>query len=81
MGHADGYLTAYDSSNGKQLWSFLCGAGVNAPPISFSINGEQFIAVAAGGDRKLHEYSGNSLIAFKLTETPFAQPGMDGEYR
>ena len=81
VGHADGYLTAYDSSNGKQLWSFLCGAGVNAPPISFSINGEQFIAVAAGGDRKLNEYSGNSLIAFKLTEIPFVQPGTDGEYR
>ncbi len=79
VGHADGHLAAYDSSNGKQLWSFQCGAGVNAPPISFSIDGEQFIAVAAGGDRKFHEYSGNSLIGFKLAEIPFVQPRVEGE--
>lgn len=41
-------IQAIDASTGKVLWRFDTGAQVMAPPISYSVNGRQFIAVAAG---------------------------------
>src|SRR6185437_14519351 len=48
LGHADGTLTAYDAKSLKEVWSFSIGTGINAPPISYSVNGKQYIAVLAG---------------------------------
>ena len=48
-GDVNGWFRAFDAKSGDTLWEFFCGAGVNAPPIAFSLEGEQFIAVAAGG--------------------------------
>jgi hypothetical protein len=31
------------------LWKFQTGGGISAPPISYSLDGKQYIAVAAGG--------------------------------
>jgi alcohol dehydrogenase (cytochrome c) len=47
-GHPDGALAAYDAKTLKELWSFNAGSGINAPPISFAINGKQYIAVLVG---------------------------------
>jgi alcohol dehydrogenase (cytochrome c) len=48
LGHADGTVSAYDAKTLKELWSFNIGTGINAPPISFAVNGKQYIAVLAG---------------------------------
>ena len=32
----------------RRLWSFNVGTGINAPPISYSVNGKQYIAVLVG---------------------------------
>jgi glucose dehydrogenase len=48
-GDQGGWFRAYDQRNGKVLWEFMCGAGVNAPPVAFEQDGETWIAVAAGG--------------------------------
>ncbi|NCU95956.1 MAG: quinonprotein alcohol dehydrogenase, partial [Betaproteobacteria bacterium] len=56
----------YDAKNGKKLWSFQAGAGVNAPPVSYMVNGKQYIAVAAGGNTQLDFKRGNSVIVFAL---------------
>jgi PQQ-dependent dehydrogenase (methanol/ethanol family) len=48
-GEANGHFVALDALNGNRLWSFNCGAGVNAPPITYEHNGRQYVAVAAGG--------------------------------
>ena len=48
-GEGDGWFRAYDATNGKVLWSFFAGAGVNAPPASYSVDGKQYIVVGAGG--------------------------------
>jgi PQQ-dependent dehydrogenase (methanol/ethanol family) len=64
-GDASGWFRAYDARTGRELWQFFCGAGVNAPPVSFALDGEQFIAVAAGGsfyDGML----GDAVIVFGL---------------
>ncbi len=47
-GDAEGYLIAFDARSGKVLWKFQTGGTVIAPPISYSVNGRQYIAVAAG---------------------------------
>ena len=54
IGHADGALTAHDAKTLKEVWSFNVGTGINAPPISYSINGKQYIAVLAGSRQSIN---------------------------
>ena len=48
QGTAAGNLVAYDAHDGKQMWSFAAQTGVVAPPITYMIDGEQYVAVLAG---------------------------------
>jgi alcohol dehydrogenase (cytochrome c) len=48
IGHVDGSLTAHDARTLKEVWSFSAGSGINAPPITYSVNGKQYIAVLVG---------------------------------
>ncbi len=41
---------ALDSRSGRPLWSFPSGGHIAAAPVTYMVNGEQFVAVAAGGD-------------------------------
>ena len=48
QGRADGKLSAYRATDGKPLWEFDCGVGIAAPPMTFSVDGVQYVAVAIG---------------------------------
>jgi alcohol dehydrogenase (cytochrome c) len=48
IGQIDGAFYAYDARTLQELWSFNAGTGINAPPISYSVNGKQYIAVLVG---------------------------------
>ncbi len=48
LGQADGTFTAYDAKTLTSAWSFSVGTGINAPAVSYSVNGKQYIAVLAG---------------------------------
>ena len=48
-GEMNGNLDAFDAQNGQKLWSFNLGVPVGAPPITYRVNGVQYVAVAAGG--------------------------------
>ena len=48
LGHFDGTFAAYDAKTLQEVWSFNVGTGINAPPISYSVNGKQYIAVLVG---------------------------------
>jgi PQQ-dependent dehydrogenase (methanol/ethanol family) len=63
-GEGDGWFRAYDAASGKVLWSFFAGAGVNAPPASYSVDGKQYIVVGAGGNTQIDFKRGNNIIAF-----------------
>ncbi len=67
-GEGNGWFRAYSAKTGARLWQYQAGAGVNAPPISYTVNGTQYIAVAAGGNVQLNFKRGNSLVAFSLVE-------------
>jgi glucose dehydrogenase len=66
MGEGDGWFDAYDARSGTRLWRYNLGAGVNAPPISYSVGGQQYIAVGAGGNFQLGYAYGDSVAIFKL---------------
>jgi len=65
-GEGNGFLSAFDADSGALLWQFQCGAGVNAPPISYEVNGVQYIAVAAGGNANFGFKQGGTLVVFAL---------------
>jgi alcohol dehydrogenase (cytochrome c) len=77
-GTPEGYLKAFDAKTGKELWKFNTGSGVIGSPITFEMNGEQYVLVASGwggapplwgGEvaKKLAGINqGGSLWAFKL---------------
>jgi len=48
-GDAQGYAIAFDARTGKVLWKFQTGGPIVAPPITYSVDGTQYVAVAAGG--------------------------------
>jgi alcohol dehydrogenase (cytochrome c) len=56
----DGNLVALNARSGEHLWHFQTGADIAASPMSFAVDGRQFIAVAAG----------NTVYAFALPDKP-----------
>ena len=67
-GEGNGQFKAYDAETGAVLWNFQAGAGVNAPPSSYTVDGKQYIVVAAGGNAQLDFKRGNNIIAFTLAD-------------
>jgi PQQ-dependent dehydrogenase (methanol/ethanol family) len=65
-GEGNGWFRAFDAASGKKLWEFQCGAGVNAPAVSYMVRGKQYIAVAAGGNTQLDFKRGNSVFVFAI---------------
>jgi len=50
-GFTDGSLMAYDDTTLQQLWKINVGVGFNAPPMTFEVNGKQYVAILAGLSR------------------------------
>jgi PQQ-dependent dehydrogenase (methanol/ethanol family) len=72
IGMPDGNLLALDTRNGKELWRFQTGAGISASPVSYEIDGEQYVAVYAGGTGIPYGNAvrrGDRLWAFKIGGT------------
>ncbi len=47
-GSADGYFFALDAASGEELWHISLGARVHAAPMTFAIDGQQFVTIASG---------------------------------
>jgi alcohol dehydrogenase (cytochrome c)/quinohemoprotein ethanol dehydrogenase len=81
QGNAVGLFNAYDARDGKLLWSAPAQTGIIAAPITYAVNGEQYIAVVAGwgGAYPITAGDGNAkgsisknrsrVLAFKLGAT------------
>ena len=48
QGTAGSEFIAYSAATGDKLWSFPAQTGVVAPPITYTVDGEQYVAVLAG---------------------------------
>ena len=47
FGDDDGQLVAVDAKAGTHLWHYQMGEGLNASPITYSVGGKQFVAIAS----------------------------------
>ena len=63
-GEGSGEFGAYDSSTGKELWSYKTDAGVNAPASTYMLDRKQYVVVGAGGNTQLDYKRGNKYYAF-----------------
>jgi glucose dehydrogenase len=66
-GGSDGFFRAIDSKTGDELWRFQTGFGADAPAAAYEIDGEQYVAIAAGGSRDGYVQARGDLVwSFKL---------------
>lgn len=66
MGEGSGNFNAYNSNTGALLWQTKADAGVNAPPISYEIDGVQYVAVVAGGNSIFGYAIGDNVMVYAL---------------
>lgn len=82
QGSARGELVAYSADKGERLWSFDAQTGIVAPPVTYRINGEQYIAVVAGWGGSLALVGGEALkggISPNRSRLLVFKLGSDGE--
>ncbi|MCC7413574.1 MAG: PQQ-dependent dehydrogenase, methanol/ethanol family [Gammaproteobacteria bacterium] len=48
QGRTDGRLLAYAADSGEALWRYDTGVGISAPPITYAVDGRQYVALLAG---------------------------------
>lgn len=67
----DGYLRAYETRTGRELWSTRLPASAQAAPMTYvsQASGRQFLVIAAGGDARLGTRLGDYLVAFALPDS------------
>jgi len=60
----DHFIRAFDIETGRELWKAELPAGARATPMTYVINGRQFVVIAAGGNENWGK--GDSIVAFAL---------------
>jgi alcohol dehydrogenase (cytochrome c) len=48
LGLLDGTIAAFDDTTLDELWKVNVGSGFSAPPMTFEVNGKQYVAIASG---------------------------------
>ena len=67
-GQPSGEVIAFDAKSLQKLWEFNTGGGVNAPPMSFSVDGKQYIAILVGLGGAWDKWFIDSTPELKKTE-------------
>jgi quinoprotein glucose dehydrogenase len=62
----DNFLRAFDVGTGQEVWMYEIPAGGQATPMTYTINGKQYLVIAAGGHGKLGTKQGDYVIAFAI---------------
>jgi quinoprotein glucose dehydrogenase len=62
----DGFFRAFNTDNGEMLWQVMLPAGGQATPMTYELNGKQYVVIAAGGHGKLGTKLGDFIVAFAL---------------
>ncbi len=80
VGTPDGIFIALDARSGRQVWQFRTGSGIHSNPVTYSVNGTQYIAVPTGAGGWMKGFSpellgherGGTLFAFSLADAASA---------
>jgi len=65
---ADDYLRAFDLGSGEELWKARLPAGGQATPMTYAVDGRQYVVIAAGGYGRGPQTLGDAVVAFALPE-------------
>jgi quinohemoprotein ethanol dehydrogenase len=65
-GDPGGAIHARDAKTGEVLWQFQTGFGAEAPPMVYEVDGQQYIAVVAGGNQGVGSANGDAVWTFAL---------------
>ena len=65
-GEPDGNFVAVNAKTGETLWKFQTGFGPDAPPIIYEVDGEEYVAIATGGNSIQRSATGDAVWAFSL---------------
>ena len=85
-GGSSNEIRAYDARTGEKLWSYDVQTGAVAPPISFQLDGQQYVALSVGGNTLGGYYAPNysRMLVFGLGSTvklpptvPYTPPPLD----
>ncbi len=66
VGDLDRYFTAYDAKTGETLWRVRLNDAPNGPPITYSVNGRQFVAVTTGSGSPFTRTWGNLVPDIRM---------------
>ncbi|MGH8820923.1 MAG: PQQ-dependent dehydrogenase, methanol/ethanol family [Rhodoferax sp.] len=59
QGNVEGWFKAYDAKTGKELWKFNSGSGISAAPMTYTIDGKQYVAVVSGRTESIPAFMGD----------------------
>lgn len=65
-GEGNGQFNAYNTETGEMVWQGKSAYGVNAPPITYIIDGIQYIAVASGGSSIFGYKQGDAILTYSI---------------
>jgi outer membrane protein assembly factor BamB len=77
-GSSDKHFLAFDARTGHEVWRWPTDAAINAPPITYEVDGVQYVAVAATGIATLNTPRGDEMLAFALPHNGPAGAGLPG---
>jgi quinohemoprotein ethanol dehydrogenase len=70
QGTADGYFKAYDAKTGKEVWAFDAGLGIIGAPMSYSIDGRQYVSILVGYGGTAAAYGHFMDMGYKFGRQP-----------
>jgi PQQ-dependent dehydrogenase (methanol/ethanol family) len=59
-GNTEGWFKALDQKTGKLLWKFLTGSGISAGPMTYMLDGKQYVAVVSGRTHSIPPFFGET---------------------
>ena len=62
----DNHLRAFNTKTGALLWEHALPASAQSTPMTYEVNGKQYVVIAAGGHGKLGSKQGDFMVAFCL---------------
>ena len=63
----DPYIRAFDAATGDEIWKHSLPVPAQSTPMTYTIEGRQYLVIAAGGHGDKATKLGDSLVAFALT--------------